>query len=121
FLQGRIGAVDGSHATVDLEGGSSLQTDFPAPPATGTAVTVGIRPEDLVPVAPGQGVLTGDVQIAEQLGGETYVYITLPNGGTLTAEIKGQAALNVGERLDLAIDSNKFHIFGADEKVIRHA
>ncbi|MCB9946040.1 MAG: sn-glycerol-3-phosphate ABC transporter ATP-binding protein UgpC [Geminicoccaceae bacterium] len=121
FLQGRIGSVDGSHATVDLEGGSSLQTDFPAPPATGTAVTVGIRPEDLVPVAPGQGVLTGDVQIAEQLGGETYVYITLPNGGTLTAEIKGQAALNVGERLDLAIDSNKFHIFGADEKVIRHA
>ena len=43
-------------------------------------MTVGVRPEHLVPAAPGEGVLRGEVQIAEQLGGETYVYVNLPAG-----------------------------------------
>ncbi|MSU89319.1 sn-glycerol-3-phosphate ABC transporter ATP-binding protein UgpC [Rhodobacteraceae bacterium 2CG4] len=121
FLKGRVTGVDGHHADIELAGGQRLTTDFPAPPTTGEEVTLGIRPEDLTPVGEGEGVLTGEVQIAEQLGGETYVYVALPDGGTVTVEIKGQAKIAAGDRLNLAFEGGKFHIFGTDEKVIRHA
>ena len=39
----------------------------------------------------------------------------------MTVEIKGQATIAPGTRLDLAIDGNRFHVFGPDEKVLRHA
>jgi ABC-type sugar transport system ATPase subunit len=120
LLPGRIGTVDGHHAELDVAGGRTVRTDFPAPPRPGSTVTVGIRPEHLVPVARGEGILTGEVQIAEQLGGETYVYVTIP-GGTVTVEIKGQARVAPGEPMDLAFDSGRFHVFGPDEAVIRHA
>ena len=121
FLKGRIASVDGHHAEIELDAGQRLTTDFPTPPKSGEEITLGIRPEGLVPVAEGEGVLTGTVQIAEQLGGETYVYVALPEGDTVTVEIKGQAKVTAGDVLHLAFEGQKFHIFGKDDNVIRHA
>ena len=121
FLEGKVKSVEGHHAAIELKGGQTLHSEFPTAPAPGAPVTLGVRPEDLVPVGEGEGILIGDVQLAEQLGGETYVYVALPDGSTVTAEFKGQAKLAAGDRLHLAIDNDKFHVFGADEKVIRHA
>ncbi|MBY6151644.1 sn-glycerol-3-phosphate ABC transporter ATP-binding protein UgpC [Vannielia litorea] len=121
FLPGTITSVSGTTATIELEGGHSLTTEIPNPPAQGEVVTLGIRPESLVPVPEAEAVLSGEVQIAEQLGGETYVYVALPHGGTVTVEIKGQARVEAGDKLFLGFEGGKFHIFGADEKVIRHA
>ena len=84
-------------------------------------MTVGVRPEHLVPAAPGEGVLRGEVQIAEQLGGETYVYVNLPGGQSVTVEIKGQAQIRPGEAMELGFADGKFHVFGPDERVMRHA
>ncbi len=61
------------------------------------------------------------MQLAEQLGGETYVYVALPGGQSVTVEIKGQAEVTPGEAMELGFDGNKFHVFGPDEKVMRHA
>jgi multiple sugar transport system ATP-binding protein len=121
LLPGHIGTVQGHHAQVDLDHGEILHADFPAPPKPGTTVTVGIRPEHLVPAAPGAGLLKGEVQLAEQLGGETYVYVTLPGGRSVTVEIKGQAEARAGEIMEFGFDGNKFHVFGPDEQVMRHA
>jgi multiple sugar transport system ATP-binding protein len=121
LFPGRIGPADGHKAQLDLDHGQALAAEFPAPPKPGATVTVGVRPEHLVPVAAGQGVLKGEVQLAEQLGGETHVYVTLPGGRSATVEIKGQAAIQPGEAMELAFEGNRFHVFGADEKVIRHA
>ncbi len=121
LFPGRIGAVDGHRAKLDLDHGQVLTAEFPAPPKPGATVTIGVRPESLVPVAAGQGVLHGEVQLTEQLGGETYVYVTLPGGQGATVEIKGQAAIQPGDRLELAFEGDRFHVFGADETVIRHA
>ena len=74
-----------------------------------------------MPAAPGEGVLKGQVQIAEQLGGETYVYLTLPGGRSVTVEIKGQARVQPGDTLELGFEGGKFHVFGPDEQVMRHA
>jgi multiple sugar transport system ATP-binding protein len=121
MMPGQIGPVDDHHAVIDLDHGQKLRTDFPNPPKPGATVTVGVRPEHLVPVAAGEGVLRGEVQLAEQLGGETYVYVTLPGGQSLTVEIKGQANVRPGEPMDLGFEGSKFHVFGPDEKVMRHA
>ncbi|MFO1210146.1 MAG: sn-glycerol-3-phosphate ABC transporter ATP-binding protein UgpC [Amaricoccus sp.] len=121
FFPGRIGPVADHTAQLHLDQGQTLATEFPAPPKPGGTVTIGVRPEHLVPAAPGQGVLKGEVQLAEHLGGETYVYVTLPGGQSATAEIKGQVHVNPGETLELAFDGGRFHVFGPDEKVIRHA
>ena len=121
LLPGRIGRVEGSEVQIDLDDGKLLDATFPEPPKPGTTVTVGVRPEHLVPVAPGTGLLKGEVQLAEHLGGETYVYVALPGGGSVTAEIKGQADARAGETMDLGFDASRFHVFGADEKVLRHA
>ena len=94
----------------------------PTPPKPGSTVTVGVRPEHLVPVGPGEGVLRGEVQIAEQLGGETYVYVNLPGGQSVTVEIKGQAQRQArARRWSSASTDGKFHVFGPDERVMRHA
>jgi ABC-type sugar transport system ATPase subunit len=121
LMPGRIGRVDGHQAEIDLDHGQTLKADFPAPPKPGSTITLGIRPEHLVPAAPGEGVLNGQVQIAEQLGGETYVYAALPGGRSVTVEIKGQARVQPGETLELAFEGGKFHVFGPDEQVMRHA
>jgi ABC-type sugar transport system ATPase subunit len=121
LMPGRIGRVDGHAAEVDLDHGQTLSADFPNPPKPGSTITLGIRPEHLVPAAPGAGILKGQVQIAEQLGGETYVYVSLPGGQSATVEIKGQAAVRPGEPMELAFEGARFHVFGPDEKVMRHA
>ena len=121
LMPGRIGTVDGHHAEIDLDRGQTLRTDFPTPPRPGSTITIGVRPEHLVPAAPGEGILKGEVQIAEHLGGETYVYVTLPGNQSATVEIKGQADIRAGEAMELAFDGGRFHVFGPDEKVMRHA
>ncbi|HET9068373.1 MAG TPA: sn-glycerol-3-phosphate ABC transporter ATP-binding protein UgpC [Amaricoccus sp.] len=121
LLPGRIGRVEGKRVEVALDHGSTLWAEFPEPPRPGATVTIGVRPEHLVPAAPGEGVLKGEVQIAEQLGGETYVYVNLAGGQSVTVEIKGQAAIRAGEAMELGIAGGRFHVFGPDERVMRHA
>jgi len=121
LLPGRIGRVEGKRVEVALDHGATLRAEFPELPRPGATVTIGVRPEHLVPEAPGEGVLKGEVQIAEQLGGETYVYVNLPGGQSETVEIKGQAAISAGEVMELGIAGGRLHVFGPDERVMRHA
>ena len=47
--------------------------------------------------------------------------LTLPGGQSVTVEIKGQAAVDSGAAMELAFADGKFHVFGPDERVMRHA
>ncbi|MCC2688461.1 MAG: ugpC [Rhizobiaceae bacterium] len=80
-------------------------------------VTVGIRPEHLKIVSAEGASLTGEVQIAEHLGGETFVYVLLPSGETAVVEIKGQARIRPGESVGIEVDAAVSHIFAADGTV----
>jgi multiple sugar transport system ATP-binding protein len=121
FLPAKVAAVNGRDTQIALEAGGTLTTQFLAPPQVGESVTVGVRPEHLLPAANGHAILRGEAQIAEQLGGETYVYTALGKGGTVTVEIKGQATITPGDVMDLSIDEDKFHVFARDEKVLQRA
>jgi multiple sugar transport system ATP-binding protein len=121
LLPATVTAQDGNAVRLALDGGAELSARLEAPPRPGARVTAGIRPEDLVPVAAGPGTIAAEAQITEQLGGETCVYARLAGGGRVTVEIKGQAAVRPGDRLDLAVAAARVHVFGEDERVIRPA
>ncbi|QDY70890.1 ABC transporter ATP-binding protein [Qingshengfaniella alkalisoli] len=117
FLDGKVTRIENDATVISLAAGGEVSASLKSSPAVGSDVTVGVRPEHLLPVK-GTGALSGEAQIAEQLGGETYVYTTLNNGSTATVEIKGQADVAAGDPMQLDIDPDKFHVFGADEQVI---
>ncbi len=119
FLEGEVAAVNGTKTTIRGKSGSPLVLPVNgASPQTGAPVTVGIRPEHLKIVDPANGSLSGEVQIAEHLGGETFLYVALPSDETLVVEIQGQATARPGERIGVDFEPGAHHLFSTDGKVI---
>ena len=118
LIPGTVTAQSGDSVTVQIDGGSTLTARLEAPCPVGAKVTVGIRPEAMVPVSPGSGLINGEVQITEQMGGETYVYLSPPNAASVTLEIKGQATVKAGDQMSVSVEGGRFHLFGPDEKVL---
>jgi multiple sugar transport system ATP-binding protein len=118
FLPGAITGANGGAIDVRLDTGLSLSTAVARAATASGKVTLGIRPEDITVAAPDKAMLSGDVQIAEHLGGETFVYVSLPGGQTVTVEVQGQANIRPGERIGLSFADSAFHLFDAQEQVI---
>ncbi len=119
FLEGEVvGVADGR---LELRGKEGLPLTLPADgaaPSVGESVTIGIRPEHLNVVDPDKGLLAGEVQIAEHLGGETFLYVALPSGQTIVVEVPGQRSTLSGERVGLDFERSAHHIFASDGNVI---
>jgi ABC-type sugar transport system ATPase subunit len=58
-------------------------------------------------------MLRGEVQIAEQLGGKTFLYVALASGESLVVEIQGQSPRRSGERLGVSFEPSAYHVFDA--------
>ena len=70
FLAGEI--TGSGNGTIDLKLDTGLALTMPVvgePPATGGKITFGVRPEDITVATPDTARLSGEVQIAEHLGG----------------------------------------------------
>ncbi len=78
----------------------------------GEPVTLGVRPEhfDFVDT----DGLPGIVDLVEQMGGESYVYVTLANGARVTVRRPGQTVLRAGGAVRIAV-SETAHLFSRDE------
>jgi multiple sugar transport system ATP-binding protein len=119
FLMARAARRNGPSIVVQGESG----LDLAVPIADGAikpddAVTLGIRPEHLRIADPVNAMLTGEVQIAEQLGGETYLYVSLPSGEPLVIEIQGQSPRKPGEQIGIDFDRADAHIFDAGGRAV---
>jgi multiple sugar transport system ATP-binding protein len=118
FLEGEVAGVSGDALTVRGKSGAPFKLPVNgARPETGP-VTIGIRPQHLRIVDPGAGGLSGEVQIAEHLGGETFLYVVLPSEETLVVEVPGQVTAHTGERVGIDFEPGAHHLFSADGKVI---
>jgi multiple sugar transport system ATP-binding protein len=104
----------GSGGETRIRGKSGLDLAFPAAVSRQEKVTFGARPEHLRVVDPQDAMFTGEVQIAEHLGGETFLYVALPSEETIVVEIKGQSAVQSGERVGIDVDAAACHVFGGD-------
>ncbi len=89
----------------------------------GKEVIVGVRPESIhdeevfIDQYP-EAIIEADVDVVEQLGSITYLYVTC-EGNSLTASVQPRTTVKTGDRIKLAIDVNRIHLFDKDtEKVI---
>ena len=82
--------------------------------ASGRNVTIGVRPHDLVVCREGMTRVTEIVvDVVEALGFETYVHGWARQAGP-TIIVRLDATVKVGEKLPLAIDPSKVHLFDAE-------
>ena len=123
LMPGRIGPVDGHHADdrprprPDARAPTSRPRRSPARP-----ITVGVRPEHLVPGRrPARACSRARCRSPSSSAARPTSTSPLPGGQSVTVEIKGQASVKPGEAMELAFEGGKFHVFGPDEKVMRHA
>ncbi|HQU69972.1 MAG TPA: ABC transporter ATP-binding protein [Albidovulum sp.] len=116
--------VTGASATaagvaLGLPGGGTVEVGLTAPLAgKAEGLELGVRPEDMS-IAP-EGRLGLEVEVVEQLGGETLVYGLLADGQLITAKLAGQAGIAAGDRLGLDFSEERLHVFDAGGANLRY-
>jgi ABC-type sugar transport system ATPase subunit len=95
---------------VTLAGGARIEAG-PAPAlSAGDAVTIGIRPEHIVPDA--VGGVPASVFAVERLGEGTYLYAKAENSGEqLVARADPDRAWTIGQRVLFGAPSSRVHVF----------
>jgi multiple sugar transport system ATP-binding protein len=71
---------------------------------------IGIRPEHLQRADVG---IPGTVQVIENLGAETYVFVDVGCGHDICWRTPGRPGVTIGERINLGFDSKNLHLFSA--------
>ncbi len=123
FLPARVASADATGAQLEIDGGGTLSLPYAVGHATpGDRVTVGVRPEHFeVHYEPSQERPTDisvNIDLDEQLGGETYFYCTSETGTPLTIHQPGQQAPHAGQQLHVAIPPAAAHIFDAGGRIL---
>jgi len=103
-------------ATQVLVGTSKVNVPVATPTnAAGTAISFGVRPEDLRVATGTSGLFEGKVDYVEQLGEVQMVYVDLGRAGVpLVVKLPGDAKVDRGAAIRLDADAGDLHIFDAD-------
>ena len=78
-----------------------------------TDVILGVRPEqfDPRPGPPGAGGLDGVVRVVEPLGSDQFVTIDIGEGTRITARLRPEAVVRIGDRIGLTTLLHGAHLF----------
>ena len=112
FVAGFIGAPAMNFLDLDAKLRAKLPGSMPS------AVRVGIRPEHILLAAPQAGDVVGAVRLKETLGGDAYLYVTLPEGASLTVRTDGDTQIESGQTVGLTLPLHRMHIFDAQGMAI---
>lgn len=114
-----VASTDGKSVELALPEGRKLGLSFGGDLLkAGQKVTFGIRPEHIDVAADGD--LEMIVDLAEQLGGETYFYATGKGLPQFTIRETGQASRNRGDIVHLRPRRECVHLFAEDGTAIQH-
>jgi multiple sugar transport system ATP-binding protein len=118
-IEASVASVNGNNAELALPEGRKFQLSFGGDVMkAGQKVSFGIRPEH-IDVAP-DGDLEMTVDLAEQLGGETYFYATAKGLPQFTIRETGQAIRNRGDIVRIRPRRECIHLFAEDGTAIQH-
>lgn len=86
----------------------------------GKDVVMGIRPENIDDkeefiMEHKDAVIETDVEVTELMGAETYLYLKKGNSN-ITARVDGSSGARVGDKLKVALDTSKIHIFDKESE-----
>jgi multiple sugar transport system ATP-binding protein len=119
FFATEVRAIGADGATVALPGGREIAVPVDAGRLRASdKVTLGVRPEHLSPAKTGD--LTGEVAVAERLGGETYLYLRIPDQPLVVVQAAGGDTTRVHDRVALHIDPETCHLFDAEGRALAH-
>ena len=82
------------------------------------AKTIGVRPEH-TEISKESGDWKGTVGVAEHLGSDTFLYVSVDGMDTLTVRTGGEMDINYGDTVYLTPRADKIHRFDADGNAIR--
>jgi multiple sugar transport system ATP-binding protein len=82
--------------------------------AQGTALTLGIRPENMKLANGKSARLNGRVTLVERLGHQSYIEIETASGSTCSALIDGTTDIAIGQTTGLDFDPADCHLFQPD-------
>jgi multiple sugar transport system ATP-binding protein len=109
------GVVSRDGATLTASGaGWSVPVELGAAPPAADAprdVVVGIRPQDLEPVAGDAADATGTVEVVELLGADAIAHVELAGAAEPLRLVTGPDALAVGDRIGLRFRRDRLHVF----------
>ena len=106
--------VDGK--SIAVENGSRFALTGGAPAGLSK---IGFRPEDISLVKDGKGHLSGTVDVVERLGSDTFAYVSVAPNSIITVRAVGNvAAIAAGQKVGLALDLSRLHLFAADGQTI---
>ncbi|MCA1404194.1 sn-glycerol-3-phosphate ABC transporter ATP-binding protein UgpC [Ensifer sp. IC3342] len=118
FLKARIAAVGEAETAIQVCGGTIRLPRALNGATAGQEVTFGIRPEHLSAHDDGIALAPINVELVENLGGETMLYGITPDGQHITVALEGQQKVERGTNLAVHFDSSRCHVFGADGKAM---
>ena len=120
FLDAQAVAEDAEGTTVELTNGDRVHVRVaPGQVQPGEPLTLGVRPEHLKVAADGD--VSGEVLVAERLGGETYLYVQLSEGAMLVVQADGENPTRAHDRVGIAIDGRACHLFKQDGSAVQRA
>ena len=129
FVAGFIGSPKMNFMSVEpagdgnvrLPGGGVLSLPGSTPARMTGSMTLGIRPEHLAH-HPEQGLWTGTIIVAEQLGSDAFFTVEVPEVGMLTVRAVGERGYRRGDRIHLSPAPGRSHLFDeAGQSLIRSA
>jgi multiple sugar transport system ATP-binding protein len=125
FIKSVAEEVRPGQVTVRLPGGGHMAVpvhDGSRGLQTGTEVTVGIRPEDVVAPERADAVLDGGVMVVEQLGSESYMYVRTEGNQTVVARRDSTVGVHTDEHVKVGLRAAACHLFfGADGLAVERA
>jgi ABC-type sugar transport system ATPase subunit len=80
----------------------------------GEDVTLGIRPESLLP---GEGPIKGEIELVEHIGSESIVYVRAGGGARLAARARADFEGKAGETISLDVDAHGLHFFRRGKRI----
>jgi ABC-type sugar transport system ATPase subunit len=107
FLPATISGND----TLVLTDGQKLKVAIPSQAKAGDTVTLGFRPEHMMPGKKGALQLKGTVDIIERLGETGFMHVRLDSGSTIIAAITGDPGIKSGVTASVSLDPKHLHLF----------
>jgi multiple sugar transport system ATP-binding protein len=120
FLPATVIASNGNEATVQLDGAETLRMSLAEAPAPNSSVTLGIRPEHLVPGTAADGTtITRKVRQVEHFGDCSYVYLEGAGDNDFIAKVIGHCTARPGDFEAFVIPLANCHVFDAKGLALR--
>ncbi|MBT7760005.1 MAG: ATP-binding cassette domain-containing protein, partial [Rhodospirillaceae bacterium] len=119
ILAATVTSIDGTGFAVTFADGNSFTLNKPADGLqVGEALSIGFRPEHMGASNTDALPISGTVEMVEQLGDVSYLYLDLPQTGRITVAQQGTSEASPGAQLTFGVAAERIHAFKADGNVL---